>query len=91
MSLVSLLGMALSLLVNIWLTKTKIGRWDSNSTLWFVLSIGQFGSKANEIWLGKAGFREEEVSTIVQHQFLSLLGGILSFFASAALAALVVT
>ena len=90
MFLLSLLGMALSLWVNIRFVKTKVGRWDSSCTVWFAMSIGQFGKKAKEIWQERAGFSEEEMGTIIQHQLLSLLGGFLSFLASAALIALLV-
>ena len=46
----ALAGAALSLYVNISLARKKIGRWDSNSTVWFVMSLGAFGKRQRETW-----------------------------------------
>jgi hypothetical protein len=77
----ALVGAALSLYVNISLARKKIGRWDSNSTVWFVMSLGAFGKRQRETWR-RTGYSEEEASTIIDYQLFSLMEMPLGFIAS---------
>jgi hypothetical protein len=80
----ALTGAGLSLYVNISLAKKKIGRWDSNSTALFVMSLGAFGKRQRETWQ-RTGYSEEEASTIIDYQLFSLMEMPLGFVASAIL------
>ena len=80
----ALVGAALSLYVNVSLAKRKIGRWDFNSTVSLVTSLGAFGKRQQETWR-RAGYSEEEASTITDYQLFSLMEMPLRFVASAIL------
>jgi hypothetical protein len=41
----TLLGSAIAIWVNIALLKARLGKWDANSSIWFVMSVGDFGEK----------------------------------------------
>jgi hypothetical protein len=87
MFLVTLLFAMVSLWLNIRLSKSKIGRWNSNSTVRFVMSVGNVGEKQVEMWQRTGGYSEAEANEIIKHQLLSMLGVFLGFLASAILGA----
>ena len=91
MFLVTLLLAAISFWINIRLAKAKIGRWESSSTVWFLMSAGNFGQKQVAFWQRNAGYSQEEAYTIIGYQLLSVLGAVLGFFVSALLGALVIS
>ena len=75
----------ISLWVNIKLARARVGRWDSNSTARFVMSVGNFGDKQVAMWRQVGGYSESEAYTIIGYQLLSLLGMLLGFFVSVVL------
>jgi hypothetical protein len=79
--IVSILGIVAALWLNIHIVKRKVGRWDSNSTIWFVMSIGNFGIKQVDMWKRRAGYDEGEASLIIRYQTLCLLEMPLGFIA----------
>jgi|LakMenEpi03Aug12_release.lakeMendotaPanAssembly.Ray.scaffolds.fasta_scaffold3558516_1 hypothetical protein len=82
--LASLVGAVIALSVNICLARNKIGRWEPNSTVHFVMSIGAFGARQRQSWLN-AGYSEKEADAIIDYQLFSLLEMPLGFVASAIL------
>lgn len=79
--LASLVGAVIALSVNICLAKNKIGRWDSNSTVHFVMTIAAFGPRQRQSWLNE-GYSEKEADTIIDYQLFSLMEMPVGFVAS---------
>jgi hypothetical protein len=59
--------------------KRRVTRWDSNSTIWFIMTIGNFGERQVDVWRRRAGYDEETAGTIIRYQILCLIGSFLAF------------
>ena len=81
----TLAGAVTALSVNIALMRRKLSRWDANSSIWFVMSIGNFGEKQRAMWQRRAGYGREESDVIIKYQLLCLLEIPIGFFLSAIL------
>jgi hypothetical protein len=67
------------------LAKARIGRWDSSSSVRFVISAGNLGERQIAMWRRTAGYGADEADTIIGYQFLSLLGIVLGFLVNVAI------
>ncbi|UPK29428.1 hypothetical protein [Bradyrhizobium sp. 195] len=85
MFLLTVIFAIISLWVNIKLARARVGRWDSNSTARFMMSVGNFGDRQVAMWRRVGGYSETEANTIIGYQFLSLAGMLLGFFVSVVL------
>jgi hypothetical protein len=81
----ALAGVVTAFSVNIALVRRKLSRWDANSSIWFIMSIGNFGEKQRAMWQRKAGYDREESDVIIRYQILCLLEMPIGFFLSAIL------
>jgi hypothetical protein len=81
----TVLGFAIAVWVNIALVKARLGKWDANSSIWFGMSVGNFGEKQRAMWLRRAGYNRGEAELFIRYQMLCLLETLLSFLASAVL------
>jgi hypothetical protein len=82
---VGLFGIVVAIIVNVKLAKRNLARWDHNSTIWFILSLGSFGQRQREIWRRNCGFSDEEVETAMKYQMLCLFELPIGFFVCALL------
>ena len=73
----------LALFANVRILKGKVKRWDGRSTHLFLTSVGQFGEKQVERWMGTGGYDEDESRTIIRYQLLYLFEVWVAFFALA--------
>jgi len=71
--------------INLRLVKSKIGRWNSYSTVLFILSVTGYGARRREMWRRQGGYNEEEIKVITRHQVWCLFELPLVFSASAVL------
>jgi hypothetical protein len=78
----SVVGAAVALWLNIRWVKSKVQRWDGNSTVLFIMSLGNFGQKQRDMWRRRAGYNSDEANVIIKYQLLGLLGVFLGFCAS---------
>jgi hypothetical protein len=69
----AILGVILALVLNVRIVRSKIRRWDSNSTIWFVLSIGNFGQKQVDMWKRRGGYNDDEARIIIRYQLWCLI------------------
>jgi hypothetical protein len=82
----TLAGAVTALSVNIALVRRKLRRWNANSSILFVMSVGNFGEKQRAMWQRKAGYGREEADVIIKYQLLCLLEILIGFFLSTILA-----
>ena len=59
--------------ISIKVTRRKVMRWNSNSTIWFVMSMGNFGAKQIEMWR-REGYDEYQARTIIKNQMWCVIG-----------------
>ena len=81
----ALAGAVTALSVNIALVKRKLSRWDANSSIWFVMTIGNFGDKQRGMWQRRCGYGRGESDVIMKYQLLCLLEMPIGFVLSAIL------
>jgi hypothetical protein len=79
----TLAGAVTAFSVNVALVRRKLRRWDANSSIWFVMSVGNFGEKQRAMWQRKAGYGREESDVIMKYQLLCLLEILIGFLLSA--------
>ena len=48
--------------------RRSVARWDSNSTIWFVMTLGNFGARQIEVWKCRAGYGADEAKIITRYQ-----------------------
>jgi hypothetical protein len=65
----TLLGAVAAFRTNIQIAKRKVNKWDSNSTIWFIMAIG-VGEPALKFWKDKVGYSEDEARLINKYQWL---------------------
>lgn len=65
----TLLGAFVALRTNVQLAKKKVSKWDSNSSIWFIMAIG-VGEPALKFWTDKVGYSEAEARLINKYQWL---------------------
>src|SRR5882762_7701080 len=70
--------------VSIRAVRRKVLRWDRNSTIWFIVTLGNCFVGQVERWKNLAGYDEAQARIIIRHQIWCLLGLFLAFGASAA-------
>jgi len=80
----TLFGAVLSIYAGIMAAKRRVTKWDSNSAVWFVMSIGNFGERQIKKWK-HWGYDEAEARILIKYQTLSLLGCPIGFVASGTL------
>ena len=80
--LVTLAGAVTALSVNIALVRRRLRRWDANSSILFVMSVGNFGERQRAMWQRKAGYRRDEADVIMKHQLLCLIEIVVGFVLS---------
>jgi hypothetical protein len=66
----SLAIMAIATWVNVRIVKSKVQAWKSSSVVWFVASLGQFGTRQIEFWKRREGYDEHEARIIIKYQLL---------------------
>jgi hypothetical protein len=79
----ALFGAILALVLNVRIVKSKIKGWNSNSTIWFVLSVGNFGQRQVDMWKRRGGYNDDEAKIIIKYQLLCLIEMPIAFFACA--------
>ena len=79
----------IALWINIKLARAKVRRWDFNSTVLFVMSVGNFGEKQRAMWQQKGGYDEREANVIIDYQLFSLFEMPIGFGLSGILAIVV--
>jgi hypothetical protein len=83
------LGVVMALWINIRLAKAKVKRWDFNSTVLFVMSVGNFGKKQRTMWQQKGGYDERDANVIIEYQLFSLIEMLVGFVLSGILAVII--
>jgi hypothetical protein len=81
----ALLSVSLCLFLNIGILKCKLKRWDSNSTIYFVMSLSNaisVNEHKKEWWRNVLGYDEDESTTILRHQTMCLLETLVGFVVS---------
>src|SRR5689334_19040817 len=85
--LIVLLASLSSIIIVIWMNirfvMGLVRRWDSNATVLFIFSLGQFGQRQKERWKDLVGCNDNEANIIIKYQLLCLLECPLGFFISA--------
>jgi hypothetical protein len=72
----------LSVWLNIRLARQRVGKWDSNSTIWFVASLAQIWPRTSaRSWNKHANYAESDAKTIRKFQNLCLIEMYGGFFA----------
>jgi hypothetical protein len=64
--------------------RRRIVGWDSSSTIWFIMTIGNFGDRQIDVWKRRGGYDEIQAKIIIRFQMLCLLGIVLAAIASTA-------
>ena len=64
-------------------SRRKLPRWDGNSTILFIMTLGNFGAKHIELWRRSGGYDEGQARTITKYQLLCVFGTFLAFLGSA--------
>ena len=59
--------------------KARVTKWDSSSTIWFILTLGHFGVRQVEFWKSRSGYEEAQARIIIKYQALCSLGIVLAF------------
>jgi hypothetical protein len=59
--------------------KRKLTKWDSNSTIWFIISMGNFGAPQIDMWGRRCGYDEDQAKIMVKHQMLCVFGIFLAY------------
>jgi len=80
----ALLSVFLCLLLTVRILKRKLKRWDSSSTIYFILSLGNAISvnrHKKERWQVVHGYSEDESTTILRHQMMCLIEILAGFVA----------
>jgi hypothetical protein len=65
-------------------SRSKVTRWDGNSTSWFIMTIGNFGAKHIDSWRHVGGYNEDQARIITRHQMLCVFGMFLAYVGSVA-------
>jgi hypothetical protein len=62
--------------------KRKMERWNSNSAILFIMTIGNFGERQIDMWRRRGGYDERQAKIIIRYQAWCLLGLFLAFGAT---------
>jgi hypothetical protein len=62
--------------------RREVTRWDGNSTIWFIRSIGNFGKPQIEMWKRRAGYDEDQAKIIIKYQMWCFFGVFVAFCAT---------
>ena len=81
----TIVGLIVSARIAIRATKQRIARWDSNSSVLFIVTMGGLGNRQVRMWQRRGGYSEGQAKTIIGYQLLAVLGPLIGFLGSAIL------
>lgn len=72
------------LIINVKMIKRHVDKWNSNWTMFFIMSLGRFGRAQQEYWKSK-GFSETDANVIIKYSTLcysEIIVSVLAIFAA---------